>query len=353
MPAHAQEGSRFWILRQLFQPRERFERREMRPQQEFYRPPKPKPRKKRKAAPAAVAAPAEPAAVEKAPDARTLLVIGDFLGSGLAESLTDLFAQNPAIRVVDKTSGSSGIVRTDVVDWPNSIGKLIEKEKPVAVIAMIGANDRQPMQLGDKREPPLGPVWTDAYEKRADALGTAVAASKLPLLWVGLPAFKSSKANPDLIAFNDLFRAAVESTGGEFVDVWDGFVDENGAFVSTGPDINGQPVRLRTNDGINLTRAGKRKLAFYLEKPLSKILGIPVGSGAVAVLPKDDTGVLPVSLPSGPAAPVDRTQPMALGENAATGENELLGASRTKAPNAAAAVTPAVAGRADDFTARP
>ena len=40
------------------------------------------------------------------------------------------------------------------------------------------------------------------------------------------------------------------------MDIWDGFVDENGAYVSTGPDINGQPARLRAGDGINLTKAG-------------------------------------------------------------------------------------------------
>ena len=72
--------------------------------------------------------------------------------------------------------------------------------------------------------------------------------------------------NSDMLAFNDIYRRVGGERGGEFVDVWDGFVDENGAFVSTGPDINGQPVRLRSNDGINFTKAGKRKLAFYARK---------------------------------------------------------------------------------------
>ncbi len=66
----------------------------------------------------------------------------------------------------------------------------------------------------------------------------------------------------------------VEKVDGEFVDIWDGFVDENGAFVYTGPDINGQPVRLRgADDGINVTKAGKRKIAFYAEKSLRRLLG--------------------------------------------------------------------------------
>ena len=104
----------------------------------------------------------------------------------------------------------------------------------------------------------------------------------------------------DMLAFNDIYHSAAESHGGEFVDVWDGFVDENGAFVTTGPDINGQPVRLRADDGINVTKAGKRKLAFYTEKPLAKILGLAApGSVAPAAAPAG----APVEAPAPAAAP--------------------------------------------------
>ena len=77
----------------------------------------------------------------------------------------------------------------------------------------------------------------------------------------------------DMLAFNDFYKSAATANGGEFVDIWNGFVDENGNFITTGPDINGQVVRLRGSDGINLTRAGRRKVAFYAEKPLKKLLG--------------------------------------------------------------------------------
>ena len=42
----------------------------------------------------------------------------------------------------------------------------------------------------------------------------------------------------------------VEAVGGEFVDIWDGFVSENGDFIVSGSDVNGQQVRLRTSDGV-------------------------------------------------------------------------------------------------------
>src|SRR5690606_5029399 len=95
--------------------------------------------------------------------------------------------------------------------------------------------------------------WLKEYEARAANLAKAVRARGLPLVWVGLPPFKSGSMSADMLAFNDIYRSVSEEAGGEFVDIWDGFVDENGAYAEIGPDINGQRVRLRGSDGINMT----------------------------------------------------------------------------------------------------
>ena len=203
-----------------------------------------------------------------------MLVVGDFLGSGLAEGLTTAFTQNPNVRIVDRTSGSSGFVREDFHNWPEKVDELITAERPAAIVVMIGANDRQQMLVDGVRETVRSEGWNKEYAARAAELAKAISARKVPFLWVGMPPFKSSKTMLDMLAFNDIYRAAAASAGGEYVDIWDGFVDENGAYMSNGPDINGQPARLRANDGINLARPGKRKVAFYAEKPLYKLLGI-------------------------------------------------------------------------------
>ena len=350
-PALAQEQpqDRGWSLRDLLFPR-RSERIE--PPLDI-RKAKPKVKKKPRA-------PVEPAvpSVEKTPDSRVILVIGDFMASGLAEGLDTAFAANPAIRIVQRANGSSGFVRDDVYNWPEQVRSLIETEKPSAVVVMLGSNDRQQMRVNDVREQPRSENWTKEYERRTEAFGKALASTKVPYLWVGMPAFKAPKMTSDMLAFNDIYHSAAEKNGGEFVDVWDGFVDENGAFVTTGPDINGQAVRLRSDDGINVSKAGKRKLAFYTEKPLATILGLAApGSVVTAAAPAG----APVEAPSLPAAPivVDRTVPMLLNDPALDGGTELLGAAATpkanpqlpgeklilegKAPQASP-------GRADDFS---
>ena len=300
------------------------------------------------------AAEAEVAEVVKAPDARIVLVVGDFLGSGLAEGLAAAYAQSPSVTVLDRTNGSSGFVRDDHFDWPGEIGPMIDDSKPAAVVIMLGSNDRQQLRIGTTREEKRTEAWNKEYEARATLFAAAVADKKVPLLWVGMPAFKSASMNSDMLAFNDIYRRVAESASGEFVDVWDGFVDENGAFVSSGPDINGQPVKLRSNDGINFTKAGKRKLAFYLEKPLSKILGDV--TAPVAGLPAQAAPSL--TLDPDAIAKIQRTVPVSLTDPELDGGAELLGLTAEPRPKAR---TPAEKlaieglaplaspGRADDF----
>ncbi|RWE64735.1 DUF459 domain-containing protein, partial [Mesorhizobium sp.] len=310
-PAMAQEEQRRgWSLRDLLFLR-RSERVEPPRQIQRAGPRKSKARKPR----AAPRRPAEPATqiVEKAPDARTVLVVGDFMASGLAEGLDTAFAENTKVRIVVRSNGSSGFVRDDFYNWPEQIKSLIETEKPAAVIVMLGSNDRQQMRVNGEREQPRSEAWTNEYERRTEAFGKAIASAEVPYLWVGMPAFKAPKMTSDMLAFNDIYRTTAESHGGEFIDIWDGFVDEDGAFVTSGPDINGQPVRLRTDDGIYVSKAGKRKLAFYAEKPLMKILGMTAPTGTPATYAPAGA---PVEAPAPAPMAVDRTVPMLLSDPA-------------------------------------
>ena len=349
--ALAQERpARSWSLRNLFT----FPRRERVPEPATpQEDTKAKSRTKSKSRTKAVAKPAEPPVeiVEKLPDAKNVLVVGDFIASGAAEGLQEVFATNPRVRIVDRSNGSSGFAREDYFDWPGAITDMIETEKPAAIVVAIGANDRQQMRIGGKRETLRSEAWTREYTARATSFASAVGGAKVPLVWVGMPAFKSTKSNTDMLAFNEIFRTVTGDASGEFVDVWDGFVDENGVFVMTGPDINGQPVRLRAGDGINLTAAGKRKMAFYAEKPLKKILG-EAGALQPEALPS-------AALPAGPGVPLDRTVPVSLSDPELDGGAELLGLQvtpklRPRSPGerlAIEGVAPAASpGRADDFS---
>ncbi len=308
---------------------------------------------------AAPAAPAVPE-IEKLENARVVLVVGDFLAGSMADGLVAAFAESPDIRVVEKSNGSSGIVRDDFYDWQTALPELLDTSKPSAVVVMIGANDRQDFRTTD---PPLvrrTEEWAKEYEKRVASLARLVTERNIPLVWVGVPAFQSPRMTSDMLAFNDIYRRVVTDAGGTYVDIWDGFVNEAGAYVTSGPDINGQPARLRASDGINVTKAGRRKIAFYAEKPLTKALG-NLESPVLGALGPENLPALKLD-PSG-APVIDRTNPIAFGDPELDGGTELLGAdveadlsggnTTVKTLTVDGLAGPAKPGRADEFKLKP
>ena len=350
--AHAQERPRtlFQLLFRKEQPS-----REAVPERTRPRNVKRVPRTNRAAAPARSVA----AAVEKQEDARVVLVVGDFLAGGLAEGLATVYAGDPTVRIVDRANGSSGFVRDDFYDWPGRIGTIIDEEKPTVVMVMIGSNDRQAMRVESASENVRTEKWDAEYASRSSRFVAEIASRKVPLVWVGLPSFRFAKMSSDMIAFNDIHRGVAEAAGGVFIDIWDGFIDENGAFVTNGPDINGQPVRLRAADGINFTEAGKRKIAFYAEKPLARILQ----TGPTALAPDAGIGEMFGPPIPGEAPLIQHTPPISLLDPALDGGEELMGL--VVEPRRTTALTPTQKlvvqglapdprpGRVDDFGATP
>jgi hypothetical protein len=71
---------------------------------------------------------------------------------------------------------------------------------------------------------------------------------------------------------DELYRARAEKAGIVYVDIWDGFVDDQGRYAQQGPDFEGQTRRLRTYDGVNFTKSGAEKLAHYVEHELRRVL---------------------------------------------------------------------------------
>ncbi len=211
--------------------------------------------------------------VVKQENAKKVLVIGDFLAGGLADGLEKRLADVGSIVVVDKSRGLSGFVRSDVIDWPARLKPLIEEHKPSYVVAMLGTNDRQQIRIGGKRYNKRLPEWDVEYAKRVTALGNVLKESGLPFSWVGLPPVRFKSMNKDFLYFNETYAKAAEAESGSFIDVWDGFADADGNYSRSGPDVNGQIVLLRPKGGINLTKAGKERLAYYVEAPILRALG--------------------------------------------------------------------------------
>ena len=203
--------------------------------------------------------------------------------------------------------------------------------------------------------------WEAAYIKRIDATIAAMKSANVPVLWVGLPAQRGTRATSDSAYLNELYRGRAEKAGLSYVDVWDGFVDDQSRFTVQGPDFEGQTRRLRAGDGVYFTKAGARKLAHYVEREIQRsmsIRAIPVALPVPEPTPVTPTARPPSGAPSRPLA-----GPVVPLTASTGGGDELLGGTAARgAPPRPVAVDPvatrvltkgepiaAPSGRADDF----
>jgi hypothetical protein len=228
--------------------------------------------------------PAEPKIVEvpKHPDAQVILVVGDIEAAGLATGLRVAFAEEPSIVVQARTRNVAGLVRDGESDWLQTTQKQLGEVKADFVVAMIGVNDFLPIAgpAGAKPFEPASDDWNRVYGERLDRLVGALKATGRPFWWVGLPPTADPDRKPTaraafaafLSGLNDLARPRVQAAGGSFVDIWNAFTDEEGHYTPTGPDIDGQVKRLRASDGVLFTRSGQRKLAFFVEEEIRKLM---------------------------------------------------------------------------------
>ncbi len=89
-----------------------------------------------------------------------------------------------------------------------------------------------------------------------------------------MPIMRQPGANADIQMMNAIFRDKAYLNGIRFVDTWEGFVDQAGAFTAFGPDLTGKVRQLRTDDGIMFTGRGYQKLAHYLAQELRRDLAL-------------------------------------------------------------------------------
>jgi len=220
-----------------------------------------------------------------------IVVMGDSLANLLANGLDDALNNRPDVEVVHKAKPDSGLVRSDFYDWPKAVSDLLASDQKISIgVVLLGLNDRQPIREGETVHDPLSPRWLELYRDRIDAIANAFAGKRVPLIWVGAPPMQNARLSADLVTFNDLYRQRVEKAGGQYVDLWGGFVDAENRYTATGPDVSGQPVRLRLGDGIHFTTAGARKAAHFVDLVIRRMIEAAPQNSVIALPVSPETG---------------------------------------------------------------
>jgi hypothetical protein len=286
----------------------------------------------------------------------------------LAQGLAEAFAGDPRVAIVNKTHEDTGLVRDDFYDWPKAAAKLLEGPRhfDMAVI-QIGVNDNQKLRIDGGVEP-LSQPFNEIYAKRVEEVASVFRDKNVPLVWVGLPIMRSDSLSAAALVFNDIDRQYAGALGARYVDLWEAFSDVNSTYKASGPDIDGDIVRLRAADGVHFNKSGARKAAHFVEPEIRRLLEAalhppqetpPAAPDAAPAEPAPGAESAPQSPASPPpveAAAPPPPKPLAgkiepLTEPAVSPGGTLatlppLTAAPSTLPTAAAAPPP---GRADDF----
>lgn len=300
--------------------------------------------------------------VPAVPPSFFVAVLGNSLGEMLSLGLTETFAARPEVAILRKARDDSGLVRSDFYDWVKGTQDLLASgEKINVAVILIGSNDHQAMRDGSATYEPHSPKWDEIYTARIEAIASQFRDKKIPLIWVGLPIMKSDRMSKEALALNEIYKDHATKAGATYVDIWEAFGDDHGAFAAFGPDVEGQVVRLRAGDGIHFTKAGTRKLAHFVEDDIKRVLDAtePEDETQFAKLWSEQQGAgarSPVAAPDSPLPkpPIGPILPLT---GLPTSRDGLL-ATRTakdlqprleQASDSSAALPPKP-GRADDFT---
>ena len=215
-------------------------------------------------------------------------VVGDSLGVLTTGGLTEAFAAKPEIAIADKSHEASGLVRDDYYDWPKAARDLAAgKDHIDFVVVILGINDSQPLRDGADTLEPLSDRWRAIYGQRVEAVVAPFAAAHIPVAWVGLPPMRADRANAQAVKLNEIYKEHAENAGAKYIDIWDAFADQNGQYAAYGPNVDGQNVKLRADDGVLLTKAGSRKVAHFLEAEIKRVFDKNKPQNETATLPPD------------------------------------------------------------------
>lgn len=339
---------------------------------------------------------------------RNIVVLGDAMADWLGYGLEDAYSEQADIGIVRRHRTVSGLTRYqtkgDPADWPAAAKGVLAPESPAVIVIMLGLNDRVALRetartdkkpaepakpaskpadgrdtdlpddaaAADNTETPsiIAPEknaratsgtyefredrWVELYTRKIEDMIAAAKTKGVPVVWVGLPAVRGTKATSDMLFLNALYRDVAQKAGITYVDVWDGFVDEAGRYMQQGPDFEGQTRRLRSYDGVYFTKAGARKLAHYAEREINRLLAT---RSAPLELPTEPEKQPEVEAKPGGPPPRPLWGPIVPLAVASVASDQLMGGPSAKVPSGETqlaralikgeALTPAP-GRADD-----
>ena len=196
-------------------------------------------------------------------------VVGDSTAQPLEQGFAAIGKETPHVKVRTFFKNSSGLIRTDVIDWTKTMRGLLEHGAPKVAIITFGPNDAQGLVPAGKRVPVnMGTEeWREEYGKRVRAFVDLFRTRGTKVYLLLQPFDETKKHAPLMRDVNaGLGKAASRPDTEPVVAPAIELVDVPGLIEAEHPDR--PTARLKNVDGIHLTFAGGKYLSRRLYEKL-------------------------------------------------------------------------------------
>ena len=192
-----------------------------------------------------------------------LWIAGDSLVIIPGESVLREVAGNRAFATTDAIDGrlSTGLERPDVFNWFTHVRKVMETDKPRAVVLMFGGNDFQGYMTGAPEGVDVGtfgsPTWREEYRRRVATIMDTIVRRDGFVVWIGLPISRSSEQTLKYDLINAIVQSEAAKRKGRvaYLDTYFFFAGEDGGYAQYVEDASGKLVKMRADDGVHFERA--------------------------------------------------------------------------------------------------
>lgn len=206
---------------------------------------------------------------------RVLLLGASSMQFSLGVELERLLSQRPGITVERHGKASTGLARSDRMDWPARAEAWIAEFQPDLVITNFGGNDAQGMTL-----PGATPYahtvaafasreWDQAYGKQVARIAEAAQRYGSRIVMLGMPVMRQASFSARIAHVNEVTRAVIEAKGGLYLSTWELASDAAGNYQKS-ITWNGKTGPMRAPDGHHYTPLGGSYVASRIADELEQ-----------------------------------------------------------------------------------
>lgn len=190
--------------------------------------------------------------------------IGDSLMQGVAPWAMKTLQTTYGIESINLSKQSTGLSYNTFFDWPKTVEETLGEESSIGLLVVfLGPNDPWAVPDPDKKGPYVpfaSERWVQLYHAKMRRILEAAKAHSVSVIWVTPPNTRKKELHQSMIKLRHIIESGADKKEVLLIN-GQRLLGENEQEYFDSIVIDGNPVKLRTADGIHFTAAGQKIVA--------------------------------------------------------------------------------------------